>query len=182
MGENVDPKVGIKRLRQLADLLETLPENQFDYGNWVITKDWQALKDAPKSLGGKLETLGCGTTGCAMGWAITLPFAKEAGYYYKVHPYIDHQVQLCKVGSSNLGHTDHWVAAKELFGINSPDVEALFTDYAGVPGIKAKDVAYAIRSFCALREEGDSDVLNAEDIFSDEVVEKAVEHLENEEG
>lgn len=49
------------RLLRLAAFLDTLPPERFDYRTWV-GRDWQGKAD-----------LSCGTTACALGWAMTLP-------------------------------------------------------------------------------------------------------------
>jgi hypothetical protein len=54
-------------LLKIADLLERLPEEKFDYGSWV-GEDW----------GGKPD-LSCGMTACALGWATTIPEVAALG-------------------------------------------------------------------------------------------------------
>lgn len=61
-------------LQRLIAFLRTDPEAQkrFDYSQWV-GKNWQGKTD-----------LSCGTTGCALGWAATLPEFQEAGLHLTV--------------------------------------------------------------------------------------------------
>lgn len=59
--------VGRRRLLKLADFLKKLPANRFDYTSWVGL-DWQGKQD-----------LSCGTTGCALGWATTMPEFRRLG-------------------------------------------------------------------------------------------------------
>jgi hypothetical protein len=54
-------------LTELADFLDRLPEERFDYTRWV-GRDWRGSPD-----------LSCGTTACAIGWATTLPSWRAAG-------------------------------------------------------------------------------------------------------
>jgi hypothetical protein len=53
--------VNAAALLKLADLLESLPPERFDYCMWAGS-DW-----SPES------GLSCGTTACALGWATTIP-------------------------------------------------------------------------------------------------------------
>ncbi len=56
-----------KRLLFLADFLDKLPPDRFDYETWV-GPDWQGHQD-----------LSCGTRACALGWAATLPRFRRLG-------------------------------------------------------------------------------------------------------
>ena len=58
---------GNERLLKLADFLEQLPPKRFKYDEWV-GEDWKGAKD-----------LSCGTTGCALGWATTMPRFRRMG-------------------------------------------------------------------------------------------------------
>jgi hypothetical protein len=59
----------IPMLNELADLLDELPEERFDYSKWV-GDDWMGDDD-----------LSCGTTACAAGWATTLPSFRRRGLF-----------------------------------------------------------------------------------------------------
>ena len=48
-------------LLKLADLLDALPPERFDYAHW-IGSDWQGDPD-----------IHCGAAACALGWACTMP-------------------------------------------------------------------------------------------------------------
>jgi hypothetical protein len=50
--------MNVERLLRLADFLEELPEGRFDIGQWRN---------------------GCGTAGCALGWACSIPEFEDAG-------------------------------------------------------------------------------------------------------
>lgn len=72
----------VKRLQKLADKLKTVPRDKFDIEVWMdglthYDNLWCA-KPNGKVLGD------CGTTGCAMGWACTIPSFKRAGLKYNV--------------------------------------------------------------------------------------------------
>lgn len=54
-------------LLALADFLDELPPQRFDYAQWV-GEDWQGKPD-----------LSCGTCACAMGWGPSVPALKAAG-------------------------------------------------------------------------------------------------------
>lgn len=56
-----------ERILFLADFLDTLPVEKFDYGRWV-GEDWQGAAD-----------LSCGTKACAAGWATTLQVFQDLG-------------------------------------------------------------------------------------------------------
>jgi hypothetical protein len=64
-----------RRLLLLADFLEKLPPERFNYGEWV-GKDW----------GGK-QDLSCGTTACALGWACTMPEFQALGLKFRSDEY-----------------------------------------------------------------------------------------------
>jgi len=54
-------------LLDLANFLDRLPSNRFDYRRWV-GRSWK----------GRLD-LSCGTTACALGWAATIPSIQARG-------------------------------------------------------------------------------------------------------
>ena len=58
----------IERLIHLANFLERLPPEKFDFGHWVDTTTYEGKED-----------FSCGTTGCALGWATTLPMFRALG-------------------------------------------------------------------------------------------------------
>jgi len=140
----MDKKLTIERLTQLADFLEALPPKKFDYSVW--TRGGELTPDG---------SLGCDTTGCAMGWAVTLPFAKEAGYAY-VPNLTCTALNLRREG----GISQYGVAGAELFGLGEADFEVLFM-LLSEDGVPAKEVAAAIRIWCAKYE--NSSYLSAED-------------------
>lgn len=58
-----------KRLLKLADFLDALPRKNWNFGWWMNSNE---TKKNPK-VGD------CGTVGCALGWATTIPSFKRAG-------------------------------------------------------------------------------------------------------
>jgi hypothetical protein len=56
------------RLLTLAALLRRVKREQFDMDHWVNPHTW----------GGKLD-FSCGTSGCVLGWATTIPSFRKAG-------------------------------------------------------------------------------------------------------
>ncbi|URG13783.1 hypothetical protein [Acinetobacter phage vB_AbaS_TCUP2199] len=63
-------------LETLKEFLKTLPREKFDLDSWREGPYWS---DAVTDEALKND---CGTKGCAMGWAATLPEFKEAGLSY----------------------------------------------------------------------------------------------------
>lgn len=63
----MNTKVSTSRLLRLANFLDGVPRERFDYKTFV-GDDWQ----------GK-QNLSCGTTACALGWAATMPFFRKLG-------------------------------------------------------------------------------------------------------
>lgn len=72
---------------KLADFLKTIPRNKFDMGAWMINKNFdgaafKAIKHVKDpGLTDKLivRPLNCKTSGCAIGWATTMPEFKRRG-------------------------------------------------------------------------------------------------------
>lgn len=132
-----------ERLLLLADFLEKLPEERFDYVSWV-GHNWRGKQD-----------LSCQTTACALGWAATIPEFRAAGLglsYLSGYPF-SKQGYVCLVGDppawdvvqANFFATR---AACRIFDISSRQASCLF-----VPGetmkdeASAKDIAELIRYF-----------------------------------
>lgn len=88
-----------KRLLFLADFLEQLPKKNFNYGEWY-------KKDH------------CGTTGCALGWAATLPRFKKLGLHLHKDKYYG-RMPVCK------GEYREY-AAMGIFGLTAGEAEYLF--------------------------------------------------------
>lgn len=130
------------RLLRLAAFLDTLPPERFDYRTWV-GKDWQGKAD-----------LSCGTTACALGWAMTLPdmgvppATPITGATAVIAGWFDEEgIRLCET-----------FVASRAFDITADEAEFLFYAYTcGCPecsvslrprdSASAKEVATHIRTF-----------------------------------
>ena len=120
----------IKRLRQLADLLDRVPEEKFDMSRWArhLPPDMDPSKEEE-----------CGTSACALGWATTLPFAKALGACIKPHVYFNPTLGLIYTNKNS----DEYLVIEELFG-DWRDLRALFF---GI-NVKPQEKADEIREFC----------------------------------
>ena len=62
------PSTSKNRLLKLADFLDNLPPKRFNYAYWVSNTNYE------------VPTFNeCGTVGCALGWATTIPSFKKLG-------------------------------------------------------------------------------------------------------
>lgn len=93
-------KKGKKRLLKLADLLETVDERRFNLFSWSDPNFYEHK---------------CGTTACAVGWAMTIPSFKRAGLvpegYWNVPTY---------------KRSRGWLAIQEFFGLSYTETVELF--------------------------------------------------------
>lgn len=103
-----------KRLLKLADFLEKLPKEKFDYGVVVCGDGTLPNKE-----------LTCGSVGCAIGWTpVALP--KAAEYCGKTKGYSQTYYDVRPKGAVGRGWS-HAQAGAEIFGIDRRDALALFT-------------------------------------------------------
>jgi hypothetical protein len=130
-----------KRLLILAAFLETVPEHKFDLMNWRDT-GIERLTLGERLNGDyisneKLLNNSCGTTGCAIGWACTIPEFIEDGLTWSGnYPLLtNHDKEWCG-----------WNAVQEFFDIDESTASHLFehTDY-DYDKSGSKDVANRIR-------------------------------------
>lgn len=63
-------------LLELADFLEKLDPNRFDIRTWR-----RPSKDSVGFVSDEQLLTDCNTVACAIGWAVTLPNWKDAGFY-----------------------------------------------------------------------------------------------------
>ena len=63
-------------LLELADFLEKLDPNRFDIRTWR-----RPSKDSVGFVSDEQLVTDCKTVACAIGWAVTLPNWKDAGFY-----------------------------------------------------------------------------------------------------
>lgn len=123
----------IKRLRELADLLDRVPERKFNMNTWAneLPHDLDPMKEDE-----------CGTTACVLGWATTLPFARKLGA--RIEP-MGWGVGIVRTHASDLPRE----AARELFGLTDFEQTALF--YCG-RSMSPTGKAAQIRSLCSKLE------------------------------
>lgn len=106
------------RLLKLAGHLENLPnESQFDYRHWV-GPTW------------KTQDLSCGTTACALGWAVTIPEFYELGLRFVR----DSITGVNYVGMAGSNKRDHKEASREVFGLTATQHSLLFNPFARYDG------------------------------------------------
>ena len=132
-----------ERLLKLADFLDKLPEQRFDYSRWVGAS-WQGD-----------QSLSCGTTACALGWACTMPEFQELGLRLVKEP--GHLAYPARGGDEG-GVTSTDRAAEHVFGLTGSETTFLFRpaaadlcpeEWGEAPGdtASAKEVAEHIRRF-----------------------------------
>jgi hypothetical protein len=132
-----------RRLLKLADFLDKLPPERFDFGTWGDVRDGKSGQDALE------EAELCGTTACALGWAPALPFAKKLG--------IKLQVSETQFGKSFATFTKNGRrispdrVAKVLFGIGGDAMSYIFHNSVLNGDGTAQEVATGIRAFVAIR-------------------------------
>jgi hypothetical protein len=102
-----------KRLLILAAFLETVPEHKFDLEDWRDT-GLERLTSGERINGDyttdeKLLNNSCGTTGCAIGWACTIPEFIEDGFTW------DGSSPLLTNSDTKLYE---WFAVEEFFSID----------------------------------------------------------------
>jgi hypothetical protein len=101
-----------KRLLILATFLETVPEHKFDLMNWRDT-GLEKLTLGERLSGDymsneKLLNNSCGTTGCAIGWACTIPEFIKDGFTWS---------GLCPILTDNSKEWRGW--SKEWYGLDA---------------------------------------------------------------
>lgn len=124
-----------ERLLILATFLETMvPPEQWDYRR-VVGSNWRGAQD-----------LSCGTTGCALGWASSIPVLRRAGMHMDVIRFTDDEI--------GLSTFQIFQTAKTVFEISQRDLDYLFVPgsfcdgYSGLSGYAtAAEVAKHIRRF-----------------------------------
>lgn len=125
-----------RRLLALAKFLETkVPRKRFNYSDWVGT-NWKGKQD-----------LSCGTTGCALGWAATMPLFRRLGMELRKKDGGGGYVAL--KGAKEYGSEASHDAAIAVFSISTDESEYLFAPFcSGLPTTATpKRVARHIRQF-----------------------------------
>lgn len=133
--------MNVKRLEILADFLEKLPPERFDYTRWVGT-DWKGMPD-----------LSCGARACALGWATTIPEFRELGLRLEL---LGSTVNVVLPSEDGSLCRNSFTSAALVFDIDSVEADYLFApaddvDYVDHPGEDAspREVAQLIRDFIA---------------------------------
>lgn len=129
-----------RRLLKLADFLEKLPKEKFDYGVWAEDQTHSGKCDSRMTA--------CGTAGCALGWACTIPSFRRLGVRLDVSTTGNcaYPVTVNGRGKPDYGATE---VAQLLFGLNPNEANYLF--YEGTSSNyylhSPKNVAKKIRKF-----------------------------------
>ncbi len=134
-----------RRLLKLADFLQTLPRQKFDYTSW-IGDNWN---------GESLMT--CGTTACALGWATAMPEFRRVGLQMeKIHDDYDPRSfygQVCLKDNPGCGEEE---AGMQVFGLTSDEFNFVFVpvnlENRNENGATPKQVASKIRKFVKARK------------------------------
>lgn len=133
--KDVSIATGNRRLLKLAAFLRKLPDGRFYYNQWVGS-DWQGAQD-----------LSCGTTGCAMGWAATMPEFRRLGLYLEMS---DGQGYPALKGKDGEEYTALG-AAKKLFALDYDGARHLFIPEWSERQATAIEVARKIEKFVMTR-------------------------------
>lgn len=99
-----------RRLLKLADFLDALPPERFDFGVWA-GDDWKGAPD-----------LSCGTTACALGWATTIPEFARLGLRLVKGRGRAHYVTIGRDHKEDASYS----AAYKVFGVTTEEFEYLF--------------------------------------------------------
>ena len=130
------------RLLKLAGFLDRLPSNRFNFRVWV-GPGWKGSQD-----------LSCGTTGCALAWAATMPAFRRLGLYLTSSGDAGH-VALSGVTVAGAS-TSSLFAAQAVFGLLPWEASRLFIPGEfGLPmDATPQQVAVHIREFVIQRGQG----------------------------
>jgi hypothetical protein len=112
----------IRRLLGLARFLENLPPYRFNFSTWAGNDD--------TPFGGK-QDLSCGTTACALGWAITFPWAQKLGV--RLVPDTINGVRAAIKFADYHVHAADEKAAEAMFGTERKEFFQLFTPGEPIP-------------------------------------------------
>lgn len=134
-----------RRLLKLADFLERLPPERFNYDRWVDIDTWKGAPD-----------LSCGTTACAFGWATTMPAFRRLGL--RLRRTKTHEIEFLYRGL----FCSPMEAAEQVFGLKNLEANWLFLPSFHIGSLGASPnpsatpmaVGQHIRRFVLLRQEG----------------------------
>lgn len=137
-------QINVARLNTLASFLKTLPMDVFDISSWYCgnMQSNMELLSRPDAIAAAHE---CGTSACAMGWAVTIPEFKEAG----LKPYRDSYSGMSiptfrgEQGQDYIG----FQAAEHFFGISRRMAKHFFGPDAYTREPQPSDVAARIEVY-----------------------------------
>lgn len=110
---------GIERLRTLYSMLAGLPDEKVDLFGW--RRSYVGGSFVSGVCDALLLDQGCGTTGCAVGWACAFPeFQKDGLFWGGSGPRYTHQVDEHTLVLSG------WPAVSKFFGLTTSQAIALF--------------------------------------------------------
>ena len=135
-----------ERLLKLAAFLETVPERKFDIQSWRCESNEAGASEFNSDLlqDQYLRDPDCGTTGCAVGWACSMPEFQAEGFIWT----LTGPGLLRKVGGIS-----GWPAVRAFFDLVQEDATALFDEYSYTARANGpKDVAQRIREMVAGEE------------------------------
>ena len=132
-----------ERLLKLSTLLASVPDEKFNIASWRM--DEHGEENGEKLGDESLLDTGCGTSGCAVGWACAMPEFQAEGLVWTA-------------GGPGLLAGDAlsfsgWDAVKEFFDLDHPQAQHLFSgseyeeDRFDGPGVTPGDVSERIRKW-----------------------------------
>ena len=141
-------------LLELADFLEKLDPNRFDIRTWR-----RPSKDSVGFVSDKQLLTDCNTVACAIGWAVTLPKWKAAGFYMGTLDITNEHLSsplsrpytMAIVKWRDNPQVESYEAINEGLDLPIGMAEALFdhNNYADEEFTDAQTVAERIREFCS---------------------------------
>lgn len=102
--------MNVERLKELTNLLTTIPETNFSLSNWVASGGSNVLNIDKQSL------IDCGTVCCAVGWACSHPPFIEQGLHWDESDYPAY------------GESSSWSAVEAFFDIPTEIAGYLFIE------------------------------------------------------
>lgn len=113
--------MNVERLRELTNLLTTIPETNFDLDAWSGGENLIGVEQQ--------NLIECGTVCCAVGWACSHP------------PFIEQGLHWDKCDCPAYGESSSWSAVAAFFDIPREIAEYLFLmDSYNIANIKPQDV------------------------------------------
>lgn len=119
-----------KRLLKLADFLDTMPREKFDFG---VVADEQGKPMAEALAADKTQ---CGTVGCAIGWMPAV-FPRGLEWTRSTERMWTGPLKRTRVALVGSPRTKDFAAAAEWFDISELEAEALFMPDSAGFGLRA---------------------------------------------